>query len=57
MTKFISNVKNPYAPKSDDVKAENLKEKFISKSNVGIIQMFKDNTTNITGRKVAFKHV
>ena len=57
MTKFISNVKNPYAPKSDCVKAEKSKGKFISKSNAGTIQMFKDNTTNITGRKVAFKHV
>lgn len=57
MTKFISNRKNPYAAKSDNVKAETPKGKFISKSNTGTIQMFRNNTTNITGRKVSFKHV
>lgn len=57
MTKFISNGKNPYATKSDSVKEESTKGKFVSKSNTGTILMFKNNTTNITGRKVSFKHV
>lgn len=58
MEKFISKGKSFY-----DIK-ENVEKKsvvspgtFIPKSNVTSSQILKNNTTNITGRKVTFKHV
>lgn len=57
MIKFVSNVNNPYAIKSGSIIKDNSKEVFISKSRAQNIQIFRDNTANITGRKVLFKHV
>ena len=57
MMNFVSNNKNPYAPHSKDEKEEKRKEQFISNSKAGTIHMFRNNTANITGRKVTFKHV
>lgn len=57
MAKFISNTKNPYVINPKIEKKPSVKGEFISKSNPETIHMFRNNTTNITGRKVTFKHV
>lgn len=57
MIKFVSKGKNPYAVKSDSIKKDNSKGMFISQSSARSIQAFRNNTANITGRKVSFKHV
>ena len=57
MAKFISNTKNPYMRDVKNEMKTSAKGQFISKSNPETVQMFRNNTTNITGRKVTFKHV
>lgn len=57
MIKFVSKSKNMYPINTNNSKVESRKEEFTSKFNIGTIQMFRDNTANITGRKVSFKHV
>ena len=53
--KFVSTGKNPYVLKH--VSVETKPGEFISSSKMGKTQMFRNNTMNITGRKVTFKHV
>lgn len=55
MIKFVSNTRNPYA--SIVKEEENVKEKFIPKSKANTSYMFRNCTSNITGRKVTFMHV
>jgi len=57
MAKFISNTKNPYVIHPKIEKKPSVKGQFISKSNPETVHVFRNNTTNITGRKVTFKHV
>lgn len=57
MMTFVSKSKNPYGAQLRNIKRENINEQFISKSHVGTIYMFRNNTANITGEKVEFKHV
>lgn len=54
---FISNTKNPYEKILHMEKKEDLTGKFISKSKVGTIHMFKNNTANTSGVNVKFKKV
>lgn len=54
--KFISNTKNPYGFQLQENKVSE-KVGFVSKSNAGTVRTFKNNTANVTGRKVTFKHV
>ena len=57
MARFVSKSNNSYALYSKSEKKEHVKGQFVSKSKAGTIRMFRDNTANITGRKVSFKHV
>ena len=57
MEKFISNTKNPYEKLINNEKETIVKGQFISKSKAGTIQIIRNNTANITGRKITFKHV
>lgn len=55
--KFISNTKNPYETLVNKEKNENINKKFTPKSKVGITNIFKNNTSNITGKKAKFLFV
>lgn len=57
MMTFVSKSRNPYIVQPKNIKKENVKGEFISRSQAGTIHMFKDNTANIVGKKVEFKHV
>ena len=54
MMKFVSKSRNPYVAQQENIKKEG---QFVSKSQAGTIHMFRDNTANIVGKKVEFKHV
>lgn len=53
--KFVSAGKNPYVLKSGNLEIK--PGEFVPRSKAGSVQMIKNNTMNITGRKVTFKHV
>lgn len=55
MKKFISKTKNPYM--SCQKKENNSKVRFTAVSEAKNVQCFRNNTANITGRKITFKHV
>lgn len=57
MMTFVSKSRNPYVAQSKNIKKESAKGQFVSKSKAGTIHMFRDNTANIVGKKVEFKHV
>lgn len=57
MIKFVSKCKNPYGMLLDGEKTEDMKGQFIPKSKAKSTYMLKNNTANIQGRKVTFKHV
>ena len=57
MMKFVSKSRNPYVTQQENIKKESVKGQFVSKSQAGTIHMFRDNTANIVGKKVEFKHV
>lgn len=57
MTKFVSNVRNPYACKEKNTKKEITAGQFVPSSKAGSAPIFRNRTASITGRKVTFKHV
>lgn len=57
MAKFITSRRNPYSLEHNGKKTEISTGTFIPRTNAKTTQLFRDNTTNTTGRKVTFKHV
>ena len=57
MMKFVSKSRNPYVAQQENIKKESVKGQFVSYAQAGTIHMFRDNTANIVGKKVEFKHV
>ena len=60
MIKFIANGNNPYSEKPYKIQGNQdfqNREKFISKSRVGMIYSFRDNSSRITSKKITFRDV
>lgn len=55
--KFISNKKNPYESRYINEEKELQKGEFVSKKSAKTMTPYRDNTSNLCGRKVTFKHV